>query len=109
MFVRKCEQLTASMVSRAFFRPEAREALTQIVLYMPQPETALPPPNSSSESHPSTPSLANGNTVPAVGLATNAAGAAGVLAGWAFGGVGKKVSLSRWQVERESPPDTSLS
>ncbi|GAA6019640.1 hypothetical protein JCM11491_002836 [Sporobolomyces phaffii] len=69
MFVRKCEQLTASM-----------------------PDTAIPP---STESTPSTPSLANGSgNVPSVGLATNAAGAAGVLAGWAFGGVGKKLSTA---------------
>ncbi|GAA5911133.1 uncharacterized protein JCM6883_004282 [Sporobolomyces salmoneus] len=69
MFVRKCEQLTASM-----------------------PETALPPPSASTnDSSPSTPSLGG---VPSVGLATNAAGAAGVLAGWAFGGSAKKLSTA---------------
>ncbi|GAA6059537.1 hypothetical protein JCM10212_006035 [Sporobolomyces blumeae] len=71
MFVKKCEALTASM-----------------------PETAIPlDANSSTTSNLNAPS-ASSQPVPAppVGLATNAAGAAGALAGWAFGSVSKKLS-----------------
>ncbi|KAJ8295338.1 putative inactive serine/threonine-protein kinase scy1 [Rhodotorula toruloides] len=62
MFVKKCESLTASM-----------------------PETVLP------ETAQQSPALqAASQTQP--GLATNAAGAAGALAGWAFASVSKKLS-----------------
>ncbi|BGP22651.1 other/SCY1 protein kinase [Rhodotorula toruloides] len=62
MFVKKCETLTASM-----------------------PETVLP------ETAQQSPALqAASQTQP--GLATNAAGAAGALAGWAFASVSKKLS-----------------
>ncbi|GAA5978305.1 hypothetical protein JCM10908_004306 [Rhodotorula pacifica] len=82
MFVKKCEALTASM-----------------------PETAIPDTPSGQS-----PALqAAAQTQP--GLATNAAGAAGALAGWAFASVSKKLSSAELAapIERQAPtPPVSM-
>ncbi|GAA5932952.1 COPI-interacting protein CEX1 [Sporobolomyces koalae] len=87
MFVKRCEQLTASM-----------------------PETVLPPNMNGSDEQPvqllppANAATATAAVSGGVKLATNAAGAAGVLAGWAFGGVGKKLSTAELSqpIERRS-------
>ncbi|GAA6006307.1 hypothetical protein JCM10207_000598 [Rhodosporidiobolus poonsookiae] len=73
MFVKKCESLTASM-----------------------PETALPPIDPTASPSLAPPPAHQQQAAAAAasqpGVATNAAGAAGALAGWAFASVSKKLS-----------------
>ncbi|KAK4053841.1 Nuclear aminoacylation-dependent tRNA export pathway component [Microbotryomycetes sp. JL201] len=76
MFVKKCEQLTAHM-----------------------PETVVVENGASSPA-----AQAASQTQP--GLATNAAGAAGALAGWAFASVSKKLSSAELQAPIERRPST---
>ncbi|CEQ39872.1 SPOSA6832_01420 [Sporobolomyces salmonicolor] len=82
MFVKKCEALTANMVCP--FPPPLSFVLPLISFPSLQPETALPEAGQQSAAL-----QAASQTQP--GLATNAAGAAGALAGWAFASVSKKV------------------
>ncbi|GAA5974494.1 hypothetical protein JCM21900_006691 [Sporobolomyces salmonicolor] len=81
MFVKKCEALTANM-----------------------PETALPEAGQQSAAL-----QAASQTQP--GLATNAAGAAGALAGWAFASVSKKLSSAELSapIERQNSNPLSVS
>ncbi|GAA5875530.1 hypothetical protein JCM1840_005996 [Sporobolomyces johnsonii] len=81
MFVKKCEALTANM-----------------------PETVLPDAGQSSAAL-----QAASQTQP--GLATNAAGAAGALAGWAFASVSKKLSSAELSapIERQNSNPLPLS
>ncbi|GAA6029397.1 hypothetical protein JCM8097_003658 [Rhodosporidiobolus ruineniae] len=86
MFVKKCEQLTASM-----------------------PETALPPPDPSASPASAAAQQPGGLAAQAAsqtqpGIATSATGAAGALAGWAFASVSKKLSTAELAapIERRS-------
>ncbi|GAA5970310.1 hypothetical protein JCM3765_003041 [Sporobolomyces pararoseus] len=85
MFVKKCEQLTASM-----------------------PETVLPHTTTTTTST-NTPILNNNNGVgsSSVGLATNAASAAGVLANWAFGNQSSSSSSTTSVEKRLSKVESS--
>ena len=97
MFVKKCEALTASMVSRPLFTKKLgwqilTTSRTRVHL---QPDTVIPDTPTGQS-----PALqAAAQTQP--GLATNAAGAAGALAGWAFASVSKKVSHLRFTKDIE--------
>ncbi|KAK4058806.1 Nuclear aminoacylation-dependent tRNA export pathway component [Microbotryomycetes sp. JL221] len=78
MFVKKCEQLTANM-----------------------PETVV-----VENGAPSVAAAAQAASQTQPGLATNAAGAAGALAGWAFASVSKKLSSAELQAPIERRPST---
>ena len=88
MFVKKCEALTASMVSRPLFTKKLGWQIltTSRTRVHMQPDTVIP--DTPTGQSPALQAVAQ--TQP--GLATNAAGAAGALAGWAFASVSKKVS-----------------
>ncbi|KAM0792352.1 hypothetical protein ACM66B_005032 [Microbotryomycetes sp. NB124-2] len=76
MFVKKCEQLTANMPETVAGENGTTNAAAQ----------------AASQTQP--------------GLATNAAGAAGALAGWAFASVSKKLSSAELQAPIERRPST---
>lgn len=107
MFVKKCEALTASMVrphplprlETSFPPQKKKEPCSRSLTTLPrvQPDTVIPDTPTGQS-----PALqAAAQTQP--GLATNAAGAAGALAGWAFASVSKKVSPASITQRREAP------